>query len=90
MTSARISANMAAPQQAEGGAIMPDHVYKSVELTGTSADGVEQAIQNAVSRASDTIRNVKWFEVVQVRGSIDNGKVNHWQVSMKLGFTLQD
>jgi dodecin len=69
---------------------MQDHVYKSVELTGTSAEGVEQAIQNAISRANDTIRNIKWFEVSQVRGSIDGGKVSHWQVTMKLGFTLED
>ena len=69
---------------------MTDHVYKSLELTGTSAEGVEQAIQNAISRASSTIRNIKWFEVGQVRGSVENGKVTHWQVSMKLGFTLED
>lgn len=69
---------------------MTDHIYKSLELTGTSAEGVEQAIQNAISRASSTIRNIKWFEVGQVRGSVENGKVTHWQVSMKLGFTLEE
>lgn len=69
---------------------MSDHVYKSLELTGTSAQGVQPAIENAIGRANATIRDIKWFEVTQVRGAVENGKVAHWQVSMKLGFTLED
>ena len=69
---------------------MTDHIYKSLELTGTSTEGPQKAIENAILRAHDTIRNIKWFEVGQVRGMVDNGKVTHWQVSIKLGFTLED
>ncbi|HCK84848.1 MAG TPA: dodecin flavoprotein [Hyphomonadaceae bacterium] len=69
---------------------MSDHVYKSLELTGTSAQGVQAAIENAIGRASATVRGIKWFEVTQVRGAVEDGKVAHWQVSMKLGFTLED
>lgn len=68
---------------------MSDHVYKSLELTGTSAQGVQAAIENAIGRASATVRGIKWFEVTQVRGAVEDGKVTHWQVSMKLGFTLE-
>ena len=67
---------------------MSDHVYKTIELTGTSTKGVQAAVENAVARASDTVRNIRWFEITQMRGSVENGKVSHWQVSMKLGFTL--
>lgn len=69
---------------------MSNHVYKTVELTGSSPQGVQAAVEAAVSRAGDTIRNIRWFEVTQVRGHVENGKVAHWQVSMKLGFTLDD
>ena len=67
---------------------MADHVYKTVELTGTSTEGPKEAIENAISRANGTIRNIRWFEVSQTRGSVENGKVSHWQVTMKVGFTL--
>ena len=67
---------------------MPDHVYKSVELTGSSSDGIQKAIENAIARADETIRNVRWFEIAQVRGQVEDGKIAHWQVTMKVGFTL--
>ncbi|MXP65055.1 dodecin domain-containing protein [Roseomonas sp. M0104] len=70
---------------------MPDHVYKVVELVGSSKTGIEDAIQGAVSRASSTLRNLRWFEVVQVRGAVgDDGEVDHYQVTLKAGFTLED
>jgi flavin-binding protein dodecin len=69
---------------------MSDHIYKSVELTGSSPDGIESAVENAIARASDTIRNIRWFEISQLRGQVRDGKVAHWQVTMKLGFTLDD
>ena len=69
---------------------MSDHVYKSLELTGTSTQGIQHAIETALARAEKTLRNVRWFEVGQVRGQVEGGKVSHWQVSMKLGFTLDD
>ncbi|HYD86432.1 MAG TPA: dodecin [Vitreimonas sp.] len=67
---------------------MSNHVYKSVELTGSSPQGVQHAIETALARASETIRNIRWFEVTQVRGHVEDGKIAHWQVTMKLGFTL--
>ena len=66
-----------------------DHVYKILELVGSSDKSVEAAIENAVSRASKTIREMKWFEVVQTRGHIENGKVGHYQVALRVGFTLE-
>ena len=69
---------------------MPDHVYQKIELTGSSAVSIEQAIENAVAKAGQTIRNMRWFEVVETRGHIDNGKVAHWQVTIKVGYTLAD
>jgi len=67
-----------------------DHVYKSIELTGASSAGVEAAIQNAIGRASKTLHNLRWFEVMNVRGNIENGVVSHYQVTMKVGFTLDE
>lgn len=67
---------------------MTDHVYKIVELTGSSPKGIEQAIENAVTRASKTVRNMRWFEVVSTRGHIEDGKIGHYQVTVKVGFTL--
>ena len=69
---------------------MPDHVYKTIELVGSSTTGVEDAISKAVAKASQTIRNLRWFEVTETRGHIENGRVAHWQVTLKLGFTLED
>jgi dodecin len=68
---------------------MSDHVYKVVELVGTSKTSVSDGIQAAITRASATVRNLRWFEVVQVRGAIENGKVDHYQVTLKAGFTLE-
>jgi flavin-binding protein dodecin len=69
---------------------MSDHVYKIVELAGTSKESIEDAIQTAVSRAGKTLRNMRWFEVVQTRGHIDSGKVQHYQVILKVGFTMEE
>ena len=68
---------------------MPDHIYKTVELTGSSSEGSDDAIQKAISRASKTLHNLRWFEVTQLRGQIENDRVAHWQVTMKVGFTLE-
>ena len=67
---------------------MSDHIYKKIELVGTSPNGIEDAVKNALARAEKTIRNMRWFEVIETRGEIENGKVNHWQVTLKVGFTL--
>jgi flavin-binding protein dodecin len=69
---------------------MSDHVYKLIELTGSSPTGVEDAVNNAINRAAKTVRNMRWFEVTETRGHIENGKVAHWQVTVKVGFTLDD
>ena len=67
---------------------MSDHVYKLIELVGSSPVSIEDAIQNAVNRASQTIRNLRWFEVLETRGHIQDGNVAHYQVTLKIGFTL--
>ena len=67
---------------------MPNHVYKSVELTGSSTTRCDDAIRTAIQRASRTVRNIKWFEVIDTRGHVENGDVAHWQVTIKAGFTL--
>jgi dodecin len=69
---------------------MTDHVYKSVEITGSSTDGVTEAIDRAVAKASETLRHLDWFEVVNVRGHIADGRVAHYQVTLKIGFRLED
>jgi dodecin len=69
---------------------MSEHVYKSIELTGSSKKGVEEAIQNAVKKASETVRNLRWFQVTDTRGYIEKEKVAYWQVTVKIGFTLED
>ena len=69
---------------------MSEHVYKITELTGSSPKSIEDAVTQAVSRASKTLRNLRWFEVSETRGQIENGKVAHWQVTIKIGFTLED
>jgi len=69
---------------------MAEHVYKKIEIVGSSPNGMEEAVQNALSRASKTIRNMRWFEVAETRGYIDGGKVDHWQVTLKIGFTLEE
>jgi flavin-binding protein dodecin len=67
---------------------MSDNIYKKIELVGSSPNGVEDAVNNAISRAGKTIRNMNWFEVAEVRGQIEDNKVAHWQVTVKVGFTL--
>lgn len=68
---------------------MPDHVYKSVEITGSSREGVDDAIRRAVGKASETLRHLDWFEVQSIRGHIAEGSVEHVQVTMKVGFRLE-
>jgi dodecin len=74
----------------EGRGAMSDHVYKVIELVGSSPTSVEDAIQNAIGRASKTLKNLRWFEVVQTRGHIEEGRLHHYQVVLKVGFTLED
>lgn len=69
---------------------MKDHVYKLIELTGTSTTSIEDAVGKAVGRAHKTIKNLRWFEVVESRGSIEKGRVQHWQVTIKVGFAVED
>jgi len=67
-----------------------EHVFKSIELTGSSEEGVQHAIENAIQRASKTIRQMRWFEVSEIRGHIEDSRIAHWQVTVKIGFTLED
>jgi flavin-binding protein dodecin len=69
---------------------MANHVYKSVEITGSSPDGVREAIDGAIAKASQTVRNLDWFEVSTIRGYITNGEVAHFQVQMKVGFRIEE
>ena len=67
---------------------MSDHIYKKIEIVGTSPNSMEEAVRNAIAHASKTIRNLRWFEVVESRGDIQDGKLAHWQVTVKIGFKL--
>jgi len=67
-----------------------NHVYKLLELVGSSPDGTDEAVRNALAKASETIRNIRWFEVVETRGQIEGGRIAHWQVTIKVGFTIED
>ncbi|MDB1089755.1 dodecin family protein [Streptomyces sp. ACA25] len=67
---------------------MTEHTYRVTEIVGTSHEGVDAAIRNGISRASRTLRHLDWFEVVQVRGNIENGEIEHYQVGLKVGFRL--
>jgi flavin-binding protein dodecin len=69
---------------------MTDHIYKKIELTGSSKAGFQEAIENAIAKASKTLHELRWFEVVETRGHIDQGKIAHWQVTIKVGFTLDE
>jgi len=69
---------------------MSDHIYKKIELVGSSSEGVEKAVENAVEKASKSVRNMRWLEVSEIRGHIEDGKVAHWQVGVKIGFTLDE
>jgi flavin-binding protein dodecin len=68
---------------------MSNHVYKTLELTGSSVTGIEDAVQTALAKASESVRNIHWFEVVETRGHVEDGRVAHWQVTIKAGFTLE-
>jgi flavin-binding protein dodecin len=67
----------------------PEHIYKIIDLVGSSETSIEDAIQTAISRASRTMRNLRWFEVTQMRGHIEEGSVRHYQVALRVGFTLE-
>ena len=69
---------------------MADHIYKIVELVGTSEHSVDDAIRSAIRRADKTLRHLRWFEVVETRGQVENGNVAHFQVTLKVGFTMED
>ncbi len=69
---------------------MSDHVYKIVEIVGSSPDSIEDAIQRAIARASQTIREIRWFEVLSTRGHVEDNRVGHYQVTLRIGFTLED
>jgi dodecin len=69
---------------------MSHHVYKSIELIGSSPTGIDDAVTTAIAKAARTVRNLRWFEVTETRGQIENGRVAHWQVTLKVGFTLDD
>jgi dodecin len=69
---------------------MSEHVYKSIEITGSSHTSVEDAINGAIARASKKLHNLRWFQVSEVRGAIEGNRVGHWQVTMKVGFTLDE
>lgn len=68
---------------------MADHVYKHLELTGSSAVSIEEAVSNAIAKAAETVRNIQWFHIVETRGHVQDSKVAHWQVTIKAGFTLE-
>jgi dodecin len=68
---------------------MSDHIYKTIELVGSSSKSVEDAVQKAVAKAAETVRNLRWFQVVDTRGHIEGGRIAHWQVTLKIGFTLE-
>jgi dodecin len=68
---------------------MPNHVYKSIELTGSSTTSMEDAVRTAIDKAAKTIRNMRWFEVVESRGYLEEGKIAYWQVTVKISFTVE-
>ncbi|MDX8391515.1 MAG: dodecin family protein [Mariprofundaceae bacterium] len=69
---------------------MSNHIYKSIELTGSSPDGIQQAVENAIARAAESVHSLRWFEVTDTRGHIEDGKISHWQITLKAGFRLDD
>ena len=69
---------------------MKNHVYKLIELTGTSTTSIEDAVETAIKRANKTIKNLGWFQVMETRGNITKGKIDHWQVTIKVGFTVEN
>lgn len=69
---------------------MSDNVYKVIEIVGSSATSIEDAIEKAITRASSSVRDVRWFQVTETRGHVENGRLAHYQVTLKIGFTLQE
>ncbi len=69
---------------------MSDHVYKVIEIVGSSSAGSDDAVKNAIARARETVRNMRWFKVTETRGYVDEGGVAYWQVTLKIGFTLEE
>lgn len=69
---------------------MTDHTYKLINLVGTSTTGIEDAVNHALDRAGKTIQNMRWFQVEEIRGEVDQNRVSHWQVTLKIGFTIED
>lgn len=69
---------------------MSSHVYKTIELVGSSTQGFDDAVNTAIARASSTVRNLRWFQIVETRGHIEDGQIAHWQVTLKVGFTLDE
>lgn len=67
---------------------MADHVYKTIEITGSSSKSIEAAVETAVVRAAETLHNLRWFEVANIRGHLEDGKIGHWQVTVKIGFAM--
>ena len=68
---------------------MSDHVYKTIELTGSSTKDIEDAVRTAIAKTSESVRNIQWFNITETRGHVKDGKVAHWQVTLKVGFTLE-
>ena len=85
----RSSRRWAAPDHTAEDSIA-DHVYRLIELVGSSEESIEDAIETAIGRASTSVRQLRWFEVVQTRGQIDAGRVQHYQVTLRAGFTLEE
>ena len=69
---------------------MSNHTYKVIELVGSSPDSIEGAVENAISRAGKTLENLRWFEIIETRGHVEDGKIGHYQVTLKVGFSLND
>jgi flavin-binding protein dodecin len=69
---------------------MPDNVYKTIEITGSSRDSIEDAAAGALRRTGESLHNLRWFEVKEIRGHVDSGEIEHWQVTVKIGFTLDE
>jgi flavin-binding protein dodecin len=69
---------------------MSEHVYEVIELVGSSSEGIEAAIQNAIGKAAATVQEIRWFQVVETRGYVEEGEVSHWQVTVKIGFTMEE
>lgn len=67
---------------------MSDHTYKHIELTGSSPESSDRAVRNAIAKAKETVHNMRWFQVVETRGHLEEGAISHWQVTIKVGFTL--